>query len=86
MLWDNLIDFDKQYSFETELEVCIIYNSLRASDFMLCLLNLSCYCFFLYVNKTPMYRKKQMTAIRDKVRSQDSRESSPADSPPCAYG
>lgn len=21
MLWDNLIDFDKQYSFETELEV-----------------------------------------------------------------
>lgn len=37
MLWDNLIDFDKQYSFETELEVCIMYNSLRASDFMLCL-------------------------------------------------
>ena len=46
---------------------------------------LLCFSFFLYV-KTPMYRKKQMTAIRDKVRSQDSRESSPADSPPCAYG
>ena len=68
-LWDNLIDPDRVYHFDIELEVRIYV--------LVC-------CKILCIHiQTPIDRKKQLTAIRNEFPSEDFRESSPLESPLC---
>ncbi len=74
-MWDNLIDKDKPYHFEIELEVRNF--NLACTTVHVCTLVIpNCLCF-----QSRVYRKRQVIAIRDEVHSQ--REDSPFDSPPC---